>query len=135
MKSYAWRWFTVVLLLLAAAQSWHCDDDPEGADEPECKVEPEFLDFDTLQVGTSDIRDIIITNVGGGTLARTVSDTCEMFSIVGGPSSYDLQNGESHTITVQFQPTAVGAFACTLDVGMPLCILVPCSGVSTPIVQ
>ena len=63
-----------------------------------------------------------------------MADTCDVFAIVGGPASYDLQAGESYTITVRFQPDAVGAFACTLDVGSPLCTVVPCRGVGRPVI-
>jgi len=133
MKPRAWRLFTILLLILAAGQLWRCEEDSKDAEEPACEVEPTSLDFDTLQVGTSDVRDIVITNVGGGRLARTVADTCDLFAVVGGPSSYDLQAGESYTVTVQFQPTEVGAFACTLDVGTPLCTVVPCRGVARPV--
>jgi hypothetical protein len=134
MRSRIWRLFTIVLLITAAGELCHCDESTEDAEEPACKVEPTNLDFDTLTVGTPAIRDIIITNVGGGRLARTVADTCDVFAIVGGAASYDLQAGESYTITVRFQPNAVGAFACTLDVGTPLCTVVPCQGVGRPVV-
>ena len=134
MRPRVWRLFTALLLLLAAFQLWHCDDDTKDAEEPACKVEPASLDFDTLEVGTSDVRDIVVTNVGGGRLARTVADTCDVFAIVGGASSYDLGAGESYTITVRFQPDAVAAFACTVDAGTPLCEAVPCRGVGRPVI-
>jgi hypothetical protein len=61
-------------------------------------------------VGQSSSEQYVITNNGCGTLAGPITESCPDFSI--SPSYYDLQPGQSETITVTFAPLSCGSKIC-----------------------
>jgi hypothetical protein len=94
---------------------------------PACQVSPSPLDFGTVPVnGTKDLQ-LRLTNVGGGTLAGILSESCPNFGIVGS-ASFSLTAGQSATFTVRFAPTAGGQQNCSLATGNALCGSVTLSG-------
>ncbi|TMQ71817.1 MAG: choice-of-anchor D domain-containing protein [Candidatus Eisenbacteria bacterium] len=82
----------------------------------QCSVSPTSLSFGIVAVGQSATRTFTIKNVGGGTLDRTLSESCPDFSI-DGSASVSLGPGESATITVRFTPATAGDESCNIDTG------------------
>jgi hypothetical protein len=68
-----------------------------------------------------------ISNIGGGTLTGTVSETCDNYSLVG-DVSYSLTSGQSKDFTVRFKPLSVGIKNCTIETGASACADVSCTG-------
>jgi hypothetical protein len=93
-----------------------------------CAVSPTTLDFGTVTVGGSRDLSFTIANSGGGTLAGTVSEVCDPYSIVSGGGAYSLVGGQMRTITVRFAPTAAGDVPCSIETGNALCSDVSCMG-------
>ena len=96
---------------------------------PTCEVTPASLDFGTVEPGTSATREFTIRNIGTGTLAGTVTESCDDFRIVGS-AAYSLDPGQVATITVEFTPTAAGTQTCDVATGTPACGTVVVSGAS-----
>jgi hypothetical protein len=94
---------------------------------PVCQVAPTSLAFGTVVVGQSRCLAFSIQNTGGGTLAGTVSETCDEFSILG-PDSYTLDAGESAIFIVCFSPTSPCPKECIVETGAPECEYVSCTG-------
>jgi hypothetical protein len=95
---------------------------------PECFVDPDTLDFGTVEVGNFDIMSFEITNTGYGTLAGTVSDACPYYDVLSG-GTYSLTNGQSQTVQIIFLPGAAGGHECTIETGNGLCTDVFCTGI------
>ncbi len=100
---------------------------------PICSVEPETLDFGTVEVGDSLTVAFTIRNSGYGLLSGTVSESCDPFSIVTGDGSFELGTNDSLVVEVRFTPTDVGDFACTIELGTEACTDVACTGSSGPV--
>jgi hypothetical protein len=96
---------------------------------PACQVSPTSLDFGIVTVGNYHDKTFTITNTGGGTLAGSVSESCNHYSIVSGGGAYSLGAGQSRIVTVRFAPTATGTHTCTIETGTALCNDVSCIGV------
>ena len=75
---------------------------------PMISISPSSLDFGGVNVGGSSSRSITVQNVGGGVLTGNATTTVP-FAIVSG-ASYNLNAGQSQTITVRFSPTSAGNF-------------------------
>jgi hypothetical protein len=90
-----------------------------------CQVDPDTLLF----IGGYLDSTFTITNTGGDTLRGEVSETCNHFSIISGAGSYSLTAGQSHDVTVRFQPTSTGQQQCTVETGEDLCADVFCAGI------
>jgi hypothetical protein len=82
---------------------------------PACAVSVANLDFGTVLPGTDVANTFTITNVGGGTLSGSVTESCAAYTVTGG--TYSLAAGQSQTVTVTFQSATAGTFPCTLDTG------------------
>lgn len=96
---------------------------------PVCEVSPTSIDFGTVAVGTYVDSLFIMTNVGADTLSGSVSESCDHYSIVSGGGGYSLAAGETLTVTVRFEPAALGEHACLIETGSGLCSDVSCTGV------
>jgi hypothetical protein len=96
-----------------------------GAQDPVCDMDTGALDFNVATIGGSDSQTFTITNVGGGTLAGSVSETCDEFTV--SPGSYSLGAGEFETFTVTYTPTDCGDDLCVIDTDA-LCDVVECTG-------
>jgi hypothetical protein len=95
---------------------------------PACQVSPTSLDFGTVPVGSYVDKTFTITNTGGGTLSGTISASCDYYSIVSGGGAYNLQTGQSRTVTVRFAPSQAGTYTCMVETGNSLCSDVYCTG-------
>ena len=96
---------------------------------PACSVSEDTLDFGVVSPGGTVDLSFAITNTGGGTLAGTVSETCDEFSFVLGGGAYALAGGASDTVTVRFTaPVTPGPYTCTVETGSALCADVFCVG-------
>jgi len=96
---------------------------------PVCEVVPTVIDFAcTVQAGSYTDTTFTISNVGVGELLGNVSGLCNHFSVVSGSGQYSLLNGQSHTVTVRFAPTAAGSHQCTIETGTYLCSDVTVTG-------
>ena len=127
----------LALILFSVMLLSGCGGDPEGPEGPACGLSVQSLAFGEVAVGGSLDRTFKITNTRGGTLAGTVSDAYNDFTIVGN-AGYSLAAGDTATITVRFSPASAGAKACTLDTGASQCACLPCSGTGvavTPVCQ
>jgi hypothetical protein len=105
----------------------------EGQKPPagDCSVSPTWLDFDEVELGSSDTKSFTITNSGGGTLSGAISLTganCGQFSVV--PSSYNLSPSDPPLVViVTFSPSSTGHKMCTVDLdGQGLCPSVTLEG-------
>lgn len=87
-----------------------------GGSPPACSVSPGSLDFGSLLPGSSAERSFTITNTGGGTLSGTVAESCGEFSVLSG-GTYSLGPGQSQNVTLRFQGSIAGSFACVVDAG------------------
>ena len=76
---------------------------------PVISVTPTNLNFGIIGVGRTKDLVVRIENVGGGTLAGSASAK-EFFSVVSG-GTYHLTNHQSQTVTIRYNPKAVGDFA------------------------
>jgi hypothetical protein len=86
------------------------------------------LSFGAVTEGLSLNLNFTIRNTGGNTLAGTISEACDDFSIVGN-AGYSLGAGDSATFTVRFSPTSAGSKTCTIETGASQCADLPCSGI------
>jgi hypothetical protein len=93
-----------------------------------CAVAPTSLNFGTIAVGGHVDKTFTITNVGGGTLSGTVSESCAHYNIQAGGGAYSLGAGASVVVTVRFAPTSAGTKTCTIDTGIEICSDVSCTG-------
>jgi len=91
---------------------------------PVCDVDPTEIDFGTVPVGSFLDRTFNIRNVGEGTLTGDVSESYPHFSIVGGEGYFSLILGQTHTVTVRFEPATTGEKSGAVTTG------VNCSAVS-----
>jgi hypothetical protein len=66
------------------------------------------VDFGGINVGGSSNRNITIQNVGSGVLTGNAT-TSAPFAIVSG-GSYNLNSGQSQTVTVRFSAASAGVF-------------------------
>jgi hypothetical protein len=82
---------------------------------PVCALDVDSLDFGTTFPATPVERSFTITNTGGGTLAGSVTETCDAYTVSNGV--YSLAAGQSQLVVVMFQSAAVGDFPCILDTG------------------
>jgi uncharacterized cupredoxin-like copper-binding protein len=81
-------------------------------------VDPADGVFSSVCVGGTLCKDFIISSPAGNEFAVSGSVTmdCDNFSISVGDGDFDLQPGESKTVTVCFSPTATGSDGCTMNI-------------------
>jgi hypothetical protein len=94
---------------------------------PACLVDPDTLDFGSVDVGNFTQLSFDITNTGYGTLSGTLNESCPDFDIISG-GSYSLTHNQSQTVQVIFFPGSAGLKECTIETGDDLCTDVYCSG-------
>jgi len=92
-----------------------------------CRVQPVSLNFGMVAVGDSTDLDFKIYNIGCTALTGSVSEPCLHYKIAAGGGAYSIPPGDSITVTVRFQPTAIGTWPCTIETGTE-CANVTCSG-------
>jgi hypothetical protein len=95
----------------------------------DCSVSPVSLDFGPVDIGSSSDATFTLRNDGCNTLAGTVSETNDDYSIISGGGAYSLPAGDSVTVTVRFAPTVCGTRLCTIETGNGACSDVSCTGV------
>jgi uncharacterized repeat protein (TIGR01451 family) len=100
----------------------------EAEPPPECQLTPASLDFGTVTIGSFVDLDFTIENIGGGTLTGTVSEVCVNYSIQAGAGAFSLANGETHVVTVRFEPLTAGTHNCDINT-VGLCGNLPVTGV------
>ncbi len=102
------------------ATGTQCRDVPvdgTGQLPPTCSIEPDTLDFGTVLLRQYQERTFTITNVGGGFLTGSVSESCPAYSLTAGSGFYSLTSGQSKSVTVRFTPTAIGTSICSVATG------------------
>jgi len=81
-------------------------------------VEPDTLDFEVANIGTTTTKVITIRNEADSEV--TISGVAEIegagFSIVPASSQFDLEPGDSHDVVVRFAPNSVGGFEGVLSI-------------------
>jgi hypothetical protein len=98
-----------------------------GLRGPDCHVSPASIDFGTAFVDGHKDAVFAIRNVGFGTLAGSVSEICDQFSVVSGGGAYSIDAGDSLVVTVRFSPTVEGPDTCDVETGTE-CSSVTCLG-------
>jgi hypothetical protein len=93
-----------------------------------CGVSPQILEFGTVPVGSYVDKTSTITNTGCNVLEGTPSEICPDYSIVAGGVPFSLDPGQSHTLTIRFQPTSPGTKYCWVPIGPSACQSVECRG-------
>jgi hypothetical protein len=93
---------------------------------PACLIDPDSLDFGTIDIGGFLMKTFDITNTGGGTLAGEVTSPCPSFSVINGV--YSLSGGQSQTVTILFFSSTAGFYECIIETGDEACVDVYCMG-------
>nr|MEE4269334.1 choice-of-anchor D domain-containing protein [Candidatus Krumholzibacteria bacterium] len=98
-------------------------------DLPFPELSAEELIFGERPIGTTTIRNLVVSNIGGGMLYLDVTLPPEVtdYTIVNNAGEVWIPVGESRTITVYFEPTVVGPINTVLDLG-PVAPAVPLYG-------
>jgi hypothetical protein len=85
-----------------------------NAANPLISVTPSSLNFTGVTVGRSADMKFTVSNIGGGVLTGNATINSPNFSIVSG-SSYSVDPGASHVVTVRFTPPSLGSFLGNVD--------------------
>ena len=81
---------------------------------PVISVTPTNLNFGIIGVGRTKNLSVVVQNLGGGTLAGSVSASAgDAFSVVSG-GTYALTNNQSQAVTIRYSPKSVGDFSQTV---------------------
>lgn len=90
-----------------------------NAEVPWAEINPSGLNFDAAPTGITTVRDLTVTNAGGGVLALEVAlpDSCAAFSLPGLSGSVLIPGGQSRVIEVGFTPPDLATYQCLLDLG------------------
>ncbi len=80
------------------------------------RLQPARVNFGPAKVGTERTRTLKITNVGFGPLAVSVGSLTGVFRVTEGGGAFQLAAGESHTVTLVFEPTVPGAQRASLAI-------------------
>ena len=79
-------------------------------------VDPATIPFPDTEIGDcADPIALTLTNTGTGTIAGTIYENCQDFSIVSGDGAYSLTAGQSRIIYLLFCPLSHGAKSCELN--------------------
>jgi hypothetical protein len=93
-----------------------------GADVPPLsEVSPSAFDFGRVEVGSTHNASFTIKNIGAGSIAGIVSETCPDYSILSGDGSYSLSHDDSVNVDFQFIPASSGFSSCLIETGSTLC--------------
>jgi hypothetical protein len=76
---------------------------------PVISVSPGSLDFGSVAVGSSNELDVVVRNVGGGTLVG-MGSVSTPFSIVTG-GTYSLGSNQAQTVRIRYQSTGTGSYS------------------------
>ncbi|NNE09242.1 MAG: choice-of-anchor D domain-containing protein, partial [Gemmatimonadetes bacterium] len=95
----------------------------EGDPPAICRLEPDSLDFGSINPGQEVTRSFTIANDGGQILAGRMSIPCQAnFRLVEGEDpEFSLGGGESRVVTVRFSPQLQGEKKCTFTFGNTPC--------------
>ncbi|WP_224450535.1 Ig-like domain-containing protein [Haloprofundus salilacus] len=81
-------------------------------------VSPTAVDFGDVEVGNTSTADVTVSNVGGSPLsfdgAQLSGTNAGMYTVTNGGTT-TIAAGDSHTVTVEFAPTATGPTTATLE--------------------
>ncbi|MBI3911127.1 MAG: SBBP repeat-containing protein [Armatimonadetes bacterium] len=80
------------------------------------KIAPRALAFRRAAVGSQWTRNLVLRNVGKGTLAGKVAPLSDVFQVVSGGAYFTLAPKERKIVTVEFAPPEAGTFAATLGI-------------------
>jgi len=81
----------------------------------QCDVSPSSITIPDTDVGHSRSGQFTISNTGCSVLSGAISESCPDFSV--SPTSYNIQPGQSLTVTVTFAPQSCGNKTCTISMG------------------
>ncbi|MCK9996476.1 MAG: choice-of-anchor D domain-containing protein, partial [Candidatus Krumholzibacteria bacterium] len=82
-------------------------------------ISPAVLEFGSVGLGYSPHLYVYIENTGDGSFMVTPSlpDSCSAFTLYAGAPPTQVDPGVTHIVPVQFTPSAVSEYACSLDLG------------------
>ena len=98
---------------------------------PDCFVTPLAIDFGFVPVGEYSDRGFTITNEGEGIIEGVVTVANANFSIPEGGGIYTIASGQTHGVTVRYQPQGQGDHLAYVNTGAEYCGDVLCSGTSS----
>ena len=112
--------------------TFNCTD-PGGCDclaEPvtSCLLFPSSLNFGDILVGDTATHSFDIMNTGDTPISGSVAAGCGDFVVTSGSGAYSIQSGETHSVVVDFTPTAPGLQTCDLDLGGNVCGVMSLTG-------
>ncbi len=85
---------------------------------PDISISPDEVNCGNVLVGSSNTENFTVENAGGSTLSvNSISITgadANEFDISGGGRSFNLSQGEDHTVDVRFHPSSLGSKNATL---------------------
>lgn len=81
---------------------------PPTSPTSKIKVSPTFINFSTVNTGSSKNRTVVVENKGTAKLTGLVSGLSAPFSCISGCSPYSLAPGKSQNITFEFSPQTSG---------------------------
>jgi hypothetical protein len=96
-------------------------------------VDPAYVDFGDVQVGSFLDKNITIRNSGSGTLSVRLSISGNSFSIISGGDTFNLSSGQTRVVGIRFSPASGGSYTGTLNIthnatNQPSPITIPLSG-------
>lgn len=104
-----------VLILAACEDDTSCPDPVLGV----CVLGASEVGFGSLCLGDSAVRsfDVAAPNSNTKTVSGSVSAGCGDFSILSGGGPFTLAPGARWTVTVAYEPSAVGSDTCVVETG------------------
>jgi len=83
------------------------DEEPAEGVEPDILCDPPAIAFGAIAVGSSDVQEFTVSNVGDGVLEVDdilIASGESVFSVLGPDFEFDLAPGETKTVEVEFTP-------------------------------
>ncbi len=94
---------------------------------PVCQLSADSLDFGNVYPNVASNRSFTITNVGGGVLEGTVSESCGEFTVLSG-GTFALATGETQTVTLSMSSATQGTYTCSVQAST-YCNPIVCTGI------
>ncbi|MDD3534739.1 MAG: S8 family serine peptidase [Candidatus Cloacimonetes bacterium] len=89
---------------------------------PELSLNQVEIDFESVIIGTLATRQLVLSNIGGGTLNIpntniTISGDAA-FSLEEPEANLAIDGGQEETLVIKFQPQSVGDYSATLSISL-----------------
>lgn len=122
-------WLPCVLILVLCAC---CADEgmrPPNGDVRLCEVEPDTIDFGTVETGEIVDTMAIVTNTGEEPFTCFISEDSRHYEIVSTAGPDTLLHGDRLVAAIRFRPDTVGEAPCRIATGCAACGEILCTGI------